>query len=160
VSSVNSDPRLIIDGLVARPVQLAPVDLSDLPRASFAEELEDAKAGDAPTRRWLGPRLLDVLNLAEPLPTAQYVRVGAGAYIVPISWQQAEEALLADSLDGQPLTAAQGAPWRLTLPGKRRFMNIKGVDRLEVVAEPGENTAIALLRERNKARRSPEKLQP
>jgi hypothetical protein len=42
----------------------------------------------------------------------------------------------------------------LTLPGKRRFMNIKGVDRLEVVAEPGADNALAVVRERNRAHRS------
>jgi tRNA-Thr(GGU) m(6)t(6)A37 methyltransferase TsaA len=153
----RSDPHLLIGGLVARPSLLTAVELAVLPRASFVEALQDTAPGAASSRRWSGPRLIDVLKLTEPLPAARYVRVGAGDYVVPFSWQQAEEAILADSLDEQPLTVAQGAPWRLTLPGKRRFMNIKGVDRLEVVAEPGENTAIALLRARNKARRAAKK---
>ena len=85
---------------------------------------------------------------------------GAGDYVVPLTLTQLEQALLADTLDDQPMTVAQGAPWRLSVPDKRRFINVKAVDHLELVAEPGENTALAILRARNRAQRAQNKAQP
>jgi DMSO/TMAO reductase YedYZ molybdopterin-dependent catalytic subunit len=82
---------------------------------------------------------MDVLALAKPLPTAHYVRVHAGNYVVPLSLAEAEHALLADTLNDQPLAVEHGAPWRLALAGGACFTSVKWVDRLELCAEPGEN---------------------
>lgn len=151
----TANPTLRIVGLVAKPQTLTTADLtasrSPLPRTSFTEDFLCDGKWTVPDQKWSGYRLLDILTLAGPLPAAQYVRVGSGDYVVPISLAEAANALLADQLNGQPLTIEHGAPWRLALFGGRCFTSVKWVDRLELVAEPGENTSLKIVRERNQA---------
>jgi DMSO/TMAO reductase YedYZ molybdopterin-dependent catalytic subunit len=100
---------------------------------------------------------MDVLTLAHPLPTARYVRVHAGNYVVPIALTEAELALLADTLNEQPLAVEHGAPWRLALPGAACFISVKWVDRLELTTEPGENVGERVAAARNRAQRTQNK---
>lgn len=148
-------PTLRIVGLVAKPQILSAADLlaarATFSRTSFTQDFLCDGKWTVPDQQWSGYRLLDVLALAKPLPTAKYIRVGSGDYVVPIALAEAEHALLADTLNGQPLTAAHGAPWRLALFGGRCFTSVKWVEQLELTAEPGENTGVAIVRERNQA---------
>ncbi|MBX3013769.1 MAG: molybdopterin-dependent oxidoreductase [Caldilineaceae bacterium] len=155
VQTWSINPTLQIVGLVAEPQTLTPHDLTTtraaLDRSDFTDDFLCDGKWTVPDQQWSGFRLLDVINLAEPLPTAKYIRVGSGDYVVPISLEDAENALLADTLNGQALTVEHGAPWRLALFGGRCFTSVKWVDRLELTAEPGENTSLQIVRERNQA---------
>ena len=108
-----SDAVLRIEGLVERPVALSSADLADLPRLPLTDDFRCTEGWSVPNLRWEGVRLSDVLALARPRPEARYVRVGADEYVVPLALDQAGLALLCDRLDGQPLSLAHGAPWRL-----------------------------------------------
>lgn len=138
-SQLAANPQLRIDGLVTEPCTIVPTDLAPLARASFTEDFHCEEDWTVPQQRWRGSRLLDVLSLAEPLPAAKYVRVHAGNYVVPLSLMEAEQALLADTLNDQPLAVEHGAPWRLALAGGVCFTSVKWVDRLELTDEPGAN---------------------
>jgi DMSO/TMAO reductase YedYZ molybdopterin-dependent catalytic subunit len=150
-----ANPTLQITGLVARPQLLTAADLAaawaTMPRTSFTEDFLCDGKWTVPDQQWSGYRLLDVIQLAHPLPAATYIRVGSGDYVVPISLTDAANALLADRLNGQPLTLEHGAPWRLALYGGRCFTSVKWVDRLELTADAGENTGVKIVRERNQA---------
>jgi DMSO/TMAO reductase YedYZ molybdopterin-dependent catalytic subunit len=149
-----TEPGLRIEGLVSEPRLLKPADLATLPRASFTENFSCDEQWSTTNQTWSGPRLLDVLNLAGLLPTAKYVRVGAGAYVVPVLLQEATQALLADMLNDQPISLEHGAPWRLALPGARCFTSVKWVDRLELVAARGANTGARITSTRLRANRT------
>lgn len=155
VSEWLTKPTLRIVGLVAKPQILSVADLlaarATFARASFTQDFLCDGKWTVPNQEWSGYRLLDVLALAKPLPTAKYIRVGAGDYIVPIAWEEAEHALLADTLNGQPLTVQHGAPWRLALFGGRCFTSVKWVDQLELTAQAGDNTSLKIVRDRNQA---------
>lgn len=159
-----SKPTLRIVGLVAKPQMLTAADLlaarASFSRTSFTQDFLCDGKWTVPNQEWSGYRLLDVLTLAKPLPTAAYIRVGSGDYVVPISLEEAEHALLADTLNGQLLTVQHGAPWRLALFGGRCFTSVKWVDRLELTAEPGENTSLQIVRERNQALLAKKRAQP
>lgn len=150
-----TQPTLRIVGLVAQPQTLSAADLlaarASFSRASFTQDFLCDGKWTVPDQQWSGYRLLDVLALAKPLPTAKYIRVGSGDYIVPITLEDAANALLADTLNGQPLTVEHGAPWRLALFGGRCFTSVKWVERLELTADPGDNTSLQIVRERNQA---------
>lgn len=148
---VGGPITLQITGLVATPQQITPPDLAAMPHTDFTDDFLCDGKWTVPDQQWSGPRLLDVIKLAGPSPDAKYIRVGAGDYVIPISFEEAEQALLADTLNGEPLTLEHGAPWRLALFGGRCFTSVKWVDRLELVIEPGENTGIGIVRERNQA---------
>ena len=145
---------LQVTGLVMRPRQLTITDLAPLPRATFTETFSCDDQWATQSQRWCGPRLLDVLALAGLLPSAKYVWVGAGEYVVPVLLAEAAGAVLADTLNDAPLSAAHGAPWRLALPGKQCFTSVKWVDRLEVTAERGLNVGARRTSERLRAERA------
>lgn len=150
-----ADQRLLhVSGLVIRPCRFTVTDLADLPRATFTETFSCDDQWATQSQRWCGPRLLDILELAGLLPTAKYVRVGAGEYVVPVLLAEAAGALLADTLNDEPLTAEHGAPWRLALPGKQCFTSVKWVDRLEVTAKRGLNVGAHRTSERLRAERA------
>ena len=154
IQAVVSEPGLRVEGLVSQPCLIKPADLATLPRASFTENFSCDEQWVATSQTWSGPRLIDVLKLAGLLPAAKYVRVGAGEYVVPILLADATQALLADTLNDQPLTLEHGAPWRLALPGARCFTSVKWVDRLELVTERGENMGARITSTRLRAERA------
>ncbi|HSO07407.1 MAG TPA: molybdopterin-dependent oxidoreductase [Pelomicrobium sp.] len=143
-------PRLRIDGLVERPQELVPEQLAGLARDSFTESFKCEEGWEVPGLAWEGYRLRDVLALAGVRARARFVRVGSGEYVVPISLEDAERALLCDRLNGAPLPERNGAPWRLSVPGAVCFASVKWVDRLTLTTEAGENTGQAIARSRKK----------
>jgi DMSO/TMAO reductase YedYZ molybdopterin-dependent catalytic subunit len=139
---------LRVDGLVARPRELSVEDLSHLPREGLDEAFVCEEGWSVPGLRWAGVRLAEVLALAQPLPGARYVRAASGDWVVPIALSDAPRGMICDELNGEPLTLEHGAPWRLVLSGGACYTNVKWLDHLELVAEPGEDAArrIALSR--------------
>ena len=134
---------LRVEGLVALPGLLSGEALASLSRHDLLEPFACEEGWRVPELRWRGVQLLEVLALAEPLPEARYVRVGAGEFAFPVALADAKAALLCDELDGAPLPVEHGAPWRLVLPGAQCFGSVKWVDRLQLTDEPGPNTAQA-----------------
>ena len=135
---------------------LSPADLARLPRAVLEEPFVCEEGWSVPRIRWGGVRLADVLALAEALPSASYVRAGAGPWVVPVPLADATSALVCDELNGEALSIEHGAPWRLVLLGGACYTNVKWLDRLELTAEPGEHAAqrIALARLEPRGRRA------
>jgi DMSO/TMAO reductase YedYZ molybdopterin-dependent catalytic subunit len=144
----GAGPTLRIDGLVRRPWDAPAADLEGLPRTVHAEPFTCEEGWTVPEISWRGVRLTDVIGLAGPLPSARYVRVHAGDFVVPVPLDGAARALLCDEMNGRPLTAAHGAPWRLLVPGGQCFTSVKWVDRLELSADPGANDGERIARAR------------
>ena len=147
-SEAAGQTALIVDGLVARPRQLGQAELAMLARATLTEAFTCEEGWSVPGLHWSGFRLLDVLALAQPLPEARYVRVGAGPFVVPLSLTDAEQALVSDRLNGEPLSVEHGAPWRLVVSSGVCYSSVKWLSRLELTAHPGQHDAqrIALAR--------------
>lgn len=143
---------LRIDGLVGRAIDLRVTDLDALPRTERVEAFTCEEGWTVPAVRWRGVRLADVVALARPLPSSRYVRVHAGDYAIPIPLGETWAALLCDEMNGRPLPAAHGAPWRLLIPGGACFTSVKWVDRLEITAAPGKSTGERIARSRLQAR--------
>ena len=141
-------PKLRIDGLVTNPRWIDPADLASLPRTSLNEEFSCEEGWTVPEQRWSGIALSEVLSLAGPLPEAKFVRVGAGAFVVPLAIEDIEAAVLCDTLNDSTIPLEHGAPWRLFVPGKSCYTSVKWVDRLEVTSQPGENAGERIARSR------------
>jgi 2-dehydropantoate 2-reductase len=55
--------------------------------------------------------------------------------------QAAEHGVLVYELDGQPMPASKGGPFRLVAPGLGDLCaNVKGVSRIELTKGPGKDT--------------------
>ena len=148
----SDGPRLRIDGLVSRSLDLRVSDIAVLTRVEHVEAFTCEEGWTVPAVRWRGRRLADVVALARPLPSARYIRVHAGDYVIPLPLNDASTALLCDEMNGGPLATAHGAPWRLLVPSGACFTSVKWVDRLEVTSAPGENAGEHIARARLQSR--------
>ena len=145
-------PLLQIAGLVEHPRVLEPADLAQLPRTAFTGAISCVQRGPVPDRGWSGARLTDLIALAQPLPEARFIRIASGPYATVITLAEAGGAVLSDRVDDQPLPVEQGGPWRLVAPNARFYTSVKWVDRIELLAEPGDNSAERISRARNRVR--------
>jgi DMSO/TMAO reductase YedYZ molybdopterin-dependent catalytic subunit len=139
---------LRVEGRVAEPREVSRVDLARLKRADLFGPFSCEEGWQVQGLAWRGVRLSDMIALAHPLPDVQWVRVGSGDYVVPLTLEDAESALLCDELNGQPLAVEHGAPWRLVVPGGSCFTSVKWVDRLELTATAGQQTGRDIARSR------------
>jgi DMSO/TMAO reductase YedYZ molybdopterin-dependent catalytic subunit len=146
----DADFRLRIDGLVAQPLDLDLANLDALPRVSIQQDFHCEEGWSVEDLGWRGIPLADLLALSQPLPAAQAVRIHSAQdeFVVPLSMDQAQKALLCDSMNGERLSLEHGAPLRLVVPGGVCFTSVKWVRRIELVAEAGLNEGERIARGR------------
>jgi DMSO/TMAO reductase YedYZ molybdopterin-dependent catalytic subunit len=145
-------PVLRVDGLVSQPCELSPEEIAKLPHVPFLDTVIPADLENFPRTDWSGVRLSDLLAILALQPDAKYLRVSAGPYGVPVAIDQADRALLCDSLAGEPLTVDKGGPWRLVVPDRIYFTSVKWVDRIEITAEEPDDSATRIAKARARAR--------
>lgn len=129
-----------ITGQLSRRVSFAPADLTNVPRREVVADLHCVAGWSAVGLRWEGVAFGDVYRLLiEPaLASGARVRyvvfVGLDGYrsIVAIEDALADNALVADRLDGRPLTPDHGAPFRLVSPDQYGFISTKHLCRIEL----------------------------
>jgi sulfane dehydrogenase subunit SoxC len=152
-----AEHRLIIHGLVDRPLVFTMADLERLPSISriyFLECSGNSNTGWRPAPRstvqaahgmtscseWTGVKLSLLLEevgvqsgaswiLAEGADPAKMTRS------VPLA-KAMDDALVAYAQNGEPLRPEQGFPLRLLLPGWEGNANVKWLRRLKVVDQP------------------------
>lgn len=127
-------------GELTRRVALAPSDLADLPRRELVADLHCVAGWSAVGLRWEGVAFRDLYRLLVEPALAQQARVryvvfvGIDGYrsIVAVEDALAENVLIADGLDGQPLTPEHGAPVRLVSPDQYGLISTKHLCRIEL----------------------------
>ncbi|MEO6270673.1 MAG: sulfite dehydrogenase [Lautropia sp.] len=149
--------RLMIHGLVERPLLLTMSDLMRYPAVSRICFLEcsgnSASQWASPSGRsaqeihglvscaeWTGVKLSTVLDDVGLKPSAKWILAegsdaAAMTRSIPIA-VALDDAMLVYSQNGEMLRPEQGYPLRLLLPGIEGNMNIKWLRRLKVGAEP------------------------
>jgi DMSO/TMAO reductase YedYZ molybdopterin-dependent catalytic subunit len=130
--------RLRINGEVEREMTIeAP--FGDLPRVEQSSDFHCVTTWSCRALRWSGVRFADafervVRSEARPsLEAGLVVLRGQDGYraILPLADLLAPDVLLADSLDGRPLTIAHGAPLRLVAPAHYGYKSVKHLHALE-----------------------------
>jgi DMSO/TMAO reductase YedYZ molybdopterin-dependent catalytic subunit len=112
--------RLLVSGLVDRPVSLSYDDLRCLPKVE-AEVALVCPGYFVDVARLAGPTLASVIALAEPQAGADEVTlISVTGYTssLRLAQVQGEENFLAHEWRGEPLPASHGFPVRAALPGK------------------------------------------
>ena len=150
--------RLVIHGLVKRPLVFTMGDLSRYPRESriafvecagnsgalYAPQPQDLDAqaihGLLSCSEWTGVKLSTLLDEAGVDPAAQWVLAeGADASgmsrSVPLA-KAMDDALVCLYQNGEKVRPSNGYPLRLLLPGFEGNMNVKWLRRLKLVAAP------------------------
>lgn len=135
-----ADYRLVIGGLVRRPLSLSLDQLRGLPQRSQITR-HDCVEGWSAIGGWTGPQLGPLLRRAELLAQARYIvfhcadDYGASKYYESVDLVDAfhPQTILAHALNGQALPVANGAPIRLRVERQLGYKHAKYVMRIEAV---------------------------
>ena len=140
--------RLRVDGLVDQPLDLGIDDLLEMTQQLMVDDFACLEGWTVPGIRWRGVAVADLLDRAGAPPDAAWVQVTADDFSLPLPVADARAALLAVEANDEALPGAHGGPARLVVPGGECFTSIKWTERIEVRAEPADNSArrIALAR--------------
>lgn len=131
-----------IGGLVDHPLTLTYDVVARAPHITARDDFHCVEGWSRPNQVWQGYWLANLISLADPRPAARFVEVGCQNFVtvLPLPFL-ANSALLADSLNGHPLTHSTGGPWRLVVLGGSCYQSIKWVDRVPLVDHDHGNTA-------------------
>jgi len=142
-----ADWRLVVDGLVERPLSLSLAELRTQPARTQITR-HDCVEGWSSIGKWTGARLGPLLDRAGLKPAARYVVLhcadtleetldGTGRYYESIDLIDAyhPQTILAYAMNGAALTVAHGAPLRLRVERQLGYKHAKYVMRLEAVAD-------------------------
>ena len=164
--AVVREARLRVEGLVDRPLDLGLAEVQKLPQVTLTAVAQCAGNGRALMEprvpgvqwvhgamgqaAWTGVRLRDLLERAGIAGGAAHVglegmdvppkpSVPAFARSLPIERARDETTLVALSMNGEPLTHAHGAPFRLVVPGwsANHWMKWLSVVRAQESESPG-----------------------
>ncbi|HJP40641.1 MAG TPA: molybdopterin-dependent oxidoreductase [Dehalococcoidia bacterium] len=130
-----------VDGLVGKSHALSLDALRILPQHELVDDFACIEGWVVPGLRWRGPRVDDVLALADAAHGAGWVQASAADFSTPLARANLSDALLALELGGEPLPVEHGGPVRLVVPGSVCYTSLKWLDRLEVCDSPDEDTA-------------------
>ena len=142
-----ADWRLVIDGLVERPLSLSLAELRAQPSRTQITR-HDCVEGWSDIAKWRGARLGPLLDRAGLKPEARYIVFhcadelertldGSGRYYESIDLVDAyhPQTILAYDMNDRPLPVANGAPVRLRVERQLGYKHAKYVMRLEAVAD-------------------------
>jgi DMSO/TMAO reductase YedYZ molybdopterin-dependent catalytic subunit len=133
---------LRVFGEVENELELSWDQLHELPRRSNVQDIHCVTRWSRFDAQFDGVHWSELAKLAVPRPTARFAIAHAEAGFtanVPLSYLEAEDALLATHADGEPLTTEHGYPLRLVIPGKYFWKSAKWLRALELssVDRPG-----------------------
>lgn len=131
--------RLEIGGLVERELLLDWEEFRSLPRVKVFADFHCVTRWSRLGNTWEGVSAREILARTGVLPEAKFV-IAHGyddgfTTNLPLAELTAEDVLLCDSHDGQPLSADHGGPVRLIVPRLYAWKSAKWVKTLELVAQ-------------------------
>jgi DMSO/TMAO reductase YedYZ molybdopterin-dependent catalytic subunit len=142
-----ADWKLVIDGLVERPLALSLAELRAAPGRTQITR-HDCVEGWSDIAKWSGARLGPLLDRAGLKSEARYIVFhcadslqpsldDSGRYYESIDLVDAyhPQTILAYAMNGQPLPVAHGAPVRLRVERQLGYKHAKYVMRLEAVSD-------------------------
>ncbi len=186
----NVDPRkhrLMIFGMVDRPMVFTMEDLMRLPTVARIHTVECNSNGTPSNRsrlqpwatpgdiygelacsEWAGVLLSTLLDMVGVQKGASWMWCGSAdasnhTKSVPL-WKGQDDAMVCFGQNGEPLRPEQGFPLRLLAPGWEGTTNIKRLARIKITDEPGpflrESRIYTVLHPDNKARWFQFEMQP
>jgi DMSO/TMAO reductase YedYZ molybdopterin-dependent catalytic subunit len=135
---IIAEAKIQIGGDVGTTVQVS-AELGRIPRVEQSSDFHCVTTWTRRGLQWGGIRFADfyqqiVVPLANPDADARFVVLKGqdGARTsMPLDDLLSPDVLLADRLDGQPLSIAHGAPLRLVAPAHYGYKSVKHIDRIE-----------------------------
>jgi len=141
LASNFADWRLVIDGLVERPMSLSLAELREQPARTQITR-HDCVEGWSAIGKWRGPLLGSILKLAGVRDTARFVvftcadLMGGQPYYESIDLIDAfhPQTILALALNDAPLDVGHGAPVRLRVERQLGYKQAKYIMKIDAVA--------------------------
>jgi DMSO/TMAO reductase YedYZ molybdopterin-dependent catalytic subunit len=131
--------QLRVFGLVERPYALTLDEFRSLPRVKVFADFHCVTAWSRLGNLWEGVSTRELLDRAGVLPAAKFVVCHAydngWTTNLPLSEFLADDALLADTHDGEPISADHGGPVRGMIPRLYAWKSAKWIAAIELVAE-------------------------
>jgi DMSO/TMAO reductase YedYZ molybdopterin-dependent catalytic subunit len=138
--AVPPNPVITISGAVCEPFDVPVAELMDLPRRELVADFHCVAGWTATDLRWEGVAFADFYR------TLIGPAVAVGAVISHLVFQgrdgveagveiddaMSDRFLLADRLDGEPLSPGHGAPARVVSPDQYGYISIKHLRRIEL----------------------------
>ena len=144
VPPIPDRPGLTVAGEVAEKMTIDLEALSRVERVAVTADFHCVTTWSVLGLRWSGWRLRDVweqlvVPTARPVDGASHVRaISADRYSAALNLEDAmaDDVVIADMLDGQPLTPLHGAPFRLVAPAHYAYKSVKHLAALTVHRVP------------------------
>lgn len=131
--------RLEVNGLVKHPLTFTWEEFQQLPRVKVFSDFHCVTQWSRLGNVWEGVSTQELLRRAEPDPAAKFVVVTGYDWgwttNLPLSEFAAEDALVVDLHDGEPLSPDHGGPARLVVPRLYAWKSAKWIRRITLVAE-------------------------
>ena len=132
-------PQITIRGEVESSLKLVE-QFNQLDRVEQTSDFHCVTTWTVQSLQWEGYRFSDVYErlivpLAQPAKSADYITlVGQDGYrsSLPLAALMKADVLLADRLNGAPLSIEHGAPIRLVAPAHYGYKNVKHLKRIEL----------------------------
>ena len=135
------DWELEVTGLVMTAGSFTWAEFGKLPRVKVFADMHCVTRWSRLGNLWEGVSTNEVLSRCQPLAEAKYVVVHAYDYgwitNLPVDAFVSEDALIADTHDGEPIAADHGGPARLVIPRLYAWKSAKWVRGIELVSEDG-----------------------
>ncbi|WP_086829800.1 molybdopterin-dependent oxidoreductase [Allokutzneria sp. NRRL B-24872] len=140
---VPEDPVIALSGAVRERSKLRLADLSSLPRHEIVADFHCVTGWTATDLRWSGVRFADFYRVfvepeLEPGTTVTHLvfeGLDRVTSVIELRDALADDVVLADQLNGQPLNSDHGAPVRLVSPKQYGYMSTKHLCLIEVCSE-------------------------
>jgi DMSO/TMAO reductase YedYZ molybdopterin-dependent catalytic subunit len=132
--------RLRISGVVENPLVWDWAGFAALPQSRFTSDIHCVTTWSRYDNRWDGVATRDILETARPMPEARFVVLhSADGYTtnLPLEDFAAEDALLAHSWDGAPLSRQHGGPVRLVVPHLYFWKSAKWLRGIDFLTDDG-----------------------
>jgi len=128
--------RLEVRGLVEAPLDLTWTAFQALEQSTKVTDIHCVTTWSRYDNKWKGVSTRELLDQAMPNPEAHYVMLTSyDGYTtnLPLSDFAAEDAILATSWEGVPLTRDHGGPMRLVVPHLYFWKSAKWLRRIELL---------------------------
>lgn len=140
--TVGDDPTVVFGGVLSAPIEITVAELLGDGRRDVDADFHCVAGWSVTGLRWEGVGFADIYQrliapAVAPGTTVTHVMVrglDGERFVAELGDLLAEDVLLADRLDGQPLDGDHGAPLRLVSPAQYGYANIKHVCRIDVLA--------------------------
>ena len=128
-----------VQGLVDRPLSFTWEEFQALPRVKVFSDFHCVTRWSRLGNYWEGVSVREILNRAGVQANARYV-IAEGydsgwTTNLPLSDFDVEDALFADTHDGEPISADHGGPLRLVIPRLYAWKSAKWVRGIELTAK-------------------------